>query len=116
MEININIDLDQTQRQTQTQTSGGEGQDDDGKVEICHNGQTLRVAPEAVAPHLRNHPNDTFGPCSGDAESLPLDTNVEVEADIELGDGVELATETKNKSKKGLVEKTMKSVLSFFYL
>lgn len=30
---------------------------------ICHNGQTLDLPPQAAAAHLRNHPDDTLGPC-----------------------------------------------------
>lgn len=112
MEININIDLNQTQRQTQTCDGKGE---DDGKVEICHNGRTLRVAPEAVTAHLRNHPNDTFGPCSSNAESLPLDTDAEAEVDVDTENGLETEPEDKGKSKKGPVEKAMKSVLSVLF-
>lgn len=34
------------------------------KVAICHNGQTLFLPPEAAAKHLKNHPEDTPGPCT----------------------------------------------------
>jgi hypothetical protein len=32
-------------------------------VTVCHNGQTLDLPPQAAAEHLRNHPDDTLGPC-----------------------------------------------------
>ena len=33
----------------------------DGKVPVCHRGKTIRVAPEAVAAHLRH--GDHRGAC-----------------------------------------------------
>lgn len=33
------------------------------RVTICHNGQTLTLPRPAADAHLRNHPNDTIGPC-----------------------------------------------------
>ncbi len=33
------------------------------RVTICHNGTTLNLPRAAAAAHIRNHPNDTLGPC-----------------------------------------------------
>lgn len=51
-EININIDID-----ADGDDSGGSGD----KVTICHEGQTLEVAPQALPAHYGH--GDTLGPC-----------------------------------------------------
>jgi hypothetical protein len=37
------------------------------KIVICHNGNTLELPKPAVDAHLREHPNDTLGPCPSPA-------------------------------------------------
>jgi len=34
------------------------------KVTLCHNGNTICVSPNAVAAHLANHPGDNLGACA----------------------------------------------------
>ena len=53
-----------------TGNSGGS----DGKVKICHKGQTLEVAQSAVQAHL-NH-GDVIGPCNGGTNATATDAVV----------------------------------------
>lgn len=44
---------------------GGGGFDpQEGRVVICHNGNTLALPPPAAQAHLREHAGDTAGPCA----------------------------------------------------
>ena len=79
--------------------NGNGGGGDDKQVEICHcppgnpdNCHTIRVGKKAVASHLRNHPEDTVGPCEDvQDQCLPVTGR---EGDVEeTDDGFTLTTE-----------------------
>jgi hypothetical protein len=79
--------------------NGNGGGGDDKQVEICHcppgnsdNCHTIRVGKKAVASHLRNHPEDTAGPCEDvQDQCLPVTGR---EGDVEeTDDGFTLTTE-----------------------
>ena len=45
------------------------------KVQVCHNGHTIEIAPAAVPAHVPGHAGDTLGACVGvidtDADNVP---------------------------------------------
>lgn len=49
------------------------------KVQLCHNGHEICVAPSAVAAHLRQHPDDKLASCTPDdgTSTPPGDTGVD---------------------------------------
>lgn len=62
-EVNVNVNVPVTVTATGGEGSGAAADVDDGgeKVTLCHEGQTIEVAPAAVAAHLAH--GDTLGPC-----------------------------------------------------
>lgn len=61
MNVEVNIDADDD-------NGGGNGGFE--KVEICHEGQTIEVAPEALPAHYGH--GDTLGPCEASVRD-PVD-------------------------------------------
>jgi len=55
--VNVNVNV----ADTGSGGNGGNGNGGEDKVEICHNGQTLEVAPSALPAHYGH--GDTLGPC-----------------------------------------------------
>lgn len=68
VEVNVPVTVTSTGGESAS-TSGSEADDEDlEKVTLCHKGQTIEVAPEAVQAHLDH--DDTLGPCP--EEPIPV--------------------------------------------
>lgn len=71
--VKVNTDIEsesevESEIISKAKAEGGSSSEDDGeKVVMCHNGQTIEVAPSAVQAHLDH--GDTLGPCEDEEES-----------------------------------------------
>ena len=87
-EVNVNVNVGM-----EDDDNGNGGSQ--GKVTICHDGNTLEVAPQALPAHYGH--GDTLGPCDDDTSEI---NTVSVPVDTEEVDTVP----TEDYSDGGLIE------------
>lgn len=86
-DINVNVEVN-----VDDDDNGGGGNGGFEKIEICHNGHTQEVAPEALPAHYGH--GDTLGPCEESARD-PVTAEVLTEGvTVEEGTTEEVVEET----------------------